>query len=212
MKTKVFIILAMFLWGVVLWPLPAEAVLITIEIEAVVDSVTDDGNYLEGQISPGDTITGWYIYDTSTLDTNPSPNGGHYEHYTLPSGIFLSVGGFDFETDPANVNFLVEIENDHPPEDNYFLLSPNNTTLPNGTSVNEISWWLNDPTGSALSSDALPTIAPVLEDWQSNTLIISGPGGHGPGFGIWAHVTSAVPEPASIILLGLGGLLIRKRQ
>jgi hypothetical protein len=126
-----------------------------------------------------------------------------------PHGIFLSVSGFDFETDPTNVDFLVEIENDHPPDDNYLLRSYNNIPLSNGTLVAHISWWLYDPTGSALSSTDLPVTAPVLTDWQSNHLDIHGEKGT---FGFSAHVISAVPEPATLSLFGLVGLLLRKRR
>jgi len=213
MKTKLFAILAMVMWGLVLWPLSANADLITIEIEAIVDRVSDDGNFLEGQISPGDLITGFYIYESTTPDSSPSVTIGRYEHSTPPHGIFLNVGGFNFETDTSNVDFCIDIINNSISgglHDGYGLLSYNNLPLYNGVLVDTISWWLEDSSATALSSDELPTTAPVLEDWKSYFLIIRG-SGH-PTFDIWAHVTSAIPEPVSIILFGMGGLLIRKRR
>ena len=57
--------------------LPAQAELITIEIEAVVDGVGDPDGYLEGQISPGDIITGFYTYESTTPDSIPSATVGH---------------------------------------------------------------------------------------------------------------------------------------
>lgn len=45
----------------------AQATLITIQIEGVVDSVSDDYGYLEGKIKPGDIITGFYTYESTTL-------------------------------------------------------------------------------------------------------------------------------------------------
>jgi hypothetical protein len=189
--------------------------LITIEIEAVVDSVMDDGNYLEGKINPGDTITGFYIYESTTPDSSPLDTVvGHYYHYAPPAGILLTVGGFEFMTDPNNIKFEMLIVNDNPSgHDIYAFGSSNNLPLSNGVTVGDISFQLNDPTGSVFSSDALPTTAPVLDDWQENILNIGGgPGGHGQSFGILGHVTSAVPEPASIILLGLSGLLLRKQR
>ena len=189
---------------------PARAALITIEIEAVVDYVEDRGpgdGYLDGMIGLGDIITGFYTYESTTPDTNPLERAGRYEHTTPPHGIFLSVGGFDFQTNPASVDFVIAIENDHPPDDNYFLLSGNNLPLSNGAPLDEISWLLNDPTGSALSSAQLPITAPVLSEWESNILMF----GADRLYGITAHVTSAIPEPATIILLGMGGLFLRKR-
>jgi len=191
---------------------PAEASLITIEIEAIVDSVDDSGNYLEGQINPGDIITGSYTYESSTPDSSPSdPIVGHYYNYSPPAGISLTVGAFDFATDPENVYFLVGIVNDNPSgHDIYWIHSYNNLALFNGTSVDHISWQLNDPTASVFSNDSLPATPPVLDDWQS----IYGLRLHGERYGyiLDAHVTSAIPEPATILLFTLGGLLLRKRS
>ena len=156
----------------------AEATLITIEIEAVVDSVEDLGDgagYLEGNIEVGDIITGSYTYESTMPDSDPSsPSIGRYEHHTPPCGIFLSVGGFEFRTDPANVDFLVEVANNHPwfdPDinrDNYLLRSYNNLPLYNGVPINHIMWQLDDYSGNAISSDTLPVTAPVLEDWPDS--------------------------------------------
>jgi len=214
MKAEKIMIIILVTCGLVFWPIPAEATLITIEIEAVVDAVGDDGNYLEGKINPGDLITGFYIYETTTPDSSPDdPVQGNYWHYASPAGIALTVGGVNFMTDPFNIEFRVVIRNNTPSgNDIYGVESSNNLPLPNGTSVNEISWVLNDSTGSALSSDALPTTAPVLDNWQTNILNIGGgPGGHGQSFGILGHVTSAIPEPATVLIFGLGGLFLRKR-
>jgi hypothetical protein len=208
MKAGKIIPIVLAVCGLVFWPLPANATLITIQIEAVVDSVQDYGNYLEGQINPGDIITGYYIYESTTPDSNPSLDVGDYEHYISPFGIFLSVSGFDFETDPTNVDFFVEVVNNYPSGDYYLVGSSDNLSLSNGTLVDRISWQLDDYTGYALSSDALPTTPPALDDWQSNILNISGD----RTFGIWAHVTSAVPEPTTFLLLSLGSLLLRKRN
>lgn len=196
-----------------LWPPGAQAALVTIQIEAVVDSVQDEGNYLEGKIGVGDIITGWYRYDSSTPDTNPSPNVGDYEHFVSPYGIFLSVGGFDFETDPANMNFLVEIINDSISgglHDSYIVRSYGNLPLSNGASVDHISWILTDSSAGALSSDALPTTAPILDEWQS----VYGLRLHGERarYGIDATVTWAIPEPVTILFLGVGGLFLRKQR
>ncbi len=190
----------------------ADAYPVTIFIEAEVDSVGDSGNYLEGKINVGDTITGYYTYESTTSDIDPSIYIGRYEHYTSPYGISLSAGGFVFKTDHDNVDFIVSVGNAGGPytSDDYVTVSNNNIDLPNGTGVTKISWNLSDSTCAALSSDALPLTAPFLSDWQSNILNISG-GEKGASFGIWANVTSAVPEPSTILLLGLGVFFIKKR-
>ncbi len=189
-----------------------QAEIIIIGIEATVDYVDDPCNVFEGSITPGDIVTGTYMYDSDTEDSNPLSTVGDYWHYDSPFGISLTVGGFDFRTDPDNVNFLVEIINDGALEDDgYVLQSYYNLPLPNGVPVGHISWQLNDPSGQALSSTALPITAPVLNDWDQP-------------FGLYfetrrqffvrSYVTSAVviPEPASLLLLSLGCLVLRRKN
>jgi len=189
---------------------PVNAELITIQIEAVVDTVEDEGNYLEGQILPGNIITGYYTYESSTEDTNPSSQVGDYWHYSSPYGVFLSVDDFSFQTDFSNVEFIVEVINDYPSGDGYLFRSYNNLNLPNGILVDHISWSLNDDTSNAISSDSLPLAVPVLSDWQSgNDLRIDGERG---GYIIDAHVTSAIPEPATVLLFCFGIALIKRRR
>jgi len=207
---KILTIMVVCFSGLIFRLAPAQAALITIEIEAVVDSVDDPFGYLEGKIIVGDIITGSYTYDSLTPDSNPWPTLGRYEYHAPPYGIFLSVGGFEFETNPGNVDFFISIENDHPPDDNYLVRSHNNLPLSNGTLIGGISWLLNDPTGNALSSTDLLTTAPVLDDWGFNRLTVNG-GTPAIPFGILSHVTSAIPEPGTIMLLGLGGLMLRRR-
>lgn len=129
---------------------PAQSTYITIGITGVVDYVEDLGEgdgYLDGLIGVGDSITGYYTYDTDTPDTNPLSYIGTYNYYSSPSGIFLNIGSFSFRTDLTNVNFLIEITNDYPPNDDYLVRSYINLPLSNGSPVGRISWWLNNPDG-----------------------------------------------------------------
>jgi hypothetical protein len=210
-RTKVGIIAVILLLGS-FWPGVAEGYWITIEIEAVVDGVDDPDGYLGGQVNPGDIITGSYTYESTTPDSTPlDPIVGHYYHYVPPAGVSLSVGGFTFETDPANVEFLVGIVNDNQSGDDIYLLgSYNNLPLTNGSPVDRISWQLNDPTGSAISSDVLLTDPPILDQWESIIgLRLVGEKG---AYIVDAHVTSAVPEPATYLLLTIGGIVLIRRK
>lgn len=175
------------------------------------DSIWDEGNYLEGRIRPGDIITGWYTYDSSTPDSSPSDMvQGNYWYYDSPAGLSLTVDGFTFETDPEDVEFRIAIRNDITPwgGDIYAIGSSNNLYVANDILVESITWQLYDPVGNALTSDSLPTMPPVLDDWESNLLRISGC----RTFGISAHVTSAIPEPTTILLLGLATIFLRNRK
>jgi len=192
-----------------------QATIITINLTAEVTQVDDlaDG-LLEGQVNVGDTITGSYTYDSTTPDSNPLEAVGSYEHSSPPYGINLSVGGFVFQTDPDNVYFLVTIRNNHLGCDGYSVRSYNNLSLSNGVWVEHISWQLDDYTATALSSTDLPTTPPVLEDWAYSPAQLGIELGSKGYAGLYGEVTSVelVPEPGTVFLLGLGGLVLIRRR
>jgi len=204
---------------------PAGATPISIDITATISTIGDSDGLLTGHIGVGDIIQGTYIYETTTADTNVLSEVGDYRHTTAPFGITLEVNGYVFRTDPGNVDFLVEICNDHNNNhDAYLLRSYNNLfdiSVPTpdfpGYIDNHISWQLSDfVTHTALASTAgtaLPVMPPVLSDWPSPyRMTISSQQYYGgtQSFYILADVTSAVlsptsvTEPATMLLLGLG--------
>jgi hypothetical protein len=187
----------------------AQAELITIKISGYVTSVSDDNKHFGGQIAFGTPITGTYTYDSATLDSNPSLTVGDYQNNNSSTGISLNVGGFNFKTDPTNVNFLVEILNDDGiiPVDAYLLRSYHNLPLSNGTLVQYINWDIHDYTAMALSSDSLPLGAPDLSELSDNALSIF----RDRDYGITATITSATPEPTTAFLLGFGMMLAGKK-
>jgi len=208
-KKTILSLVVILVCGMAFFAPMAQAELITINITATVNYLEDFGNYLEGKIHVGDTITGSYTYESTTPDTNPfdDPTVGDYWHYAQPAGISLTVGGFDFKTDPTNVNFLASIGNNHSGRDVYLMRSYNNLSLSNGTGVDYISWQLDDHTQTAFSSDVLPATAPILSQWQFNNLRIDRVG----DYLIDAQVTNAIviPEPTTLLLLLLGAVAIK---
>jgi hypothetical protein len=177
---------------------------ITIKIVATVTRISDSHNLLGGAIHANDTITGKYIYDTGVTDSEPDPNIGLYLYTSSPYGIEVNAGNFVFKTDSNNVYFAIAIYNNwsvygFPPEDDFDLGSLNNLPLSNGLLVTSLEWDLTDTTATAISSDALPTTAPVLADWNSGQgVFIEGKSPSNPSqtFDIWAYVTEATKNNA----------------
>ena len=168
MYSKLLILLTVFFWVVGYNKVYAEPICIAITAE--VAYVDDYGDILDGAINVDDVITGVYVYESTTPDTNSASTVGDYWHTTAPFGITLNAGGLIFSTDPNNVEFLVEIVNDHGSpmaRDNYLLRSYSNIFDVGSNIETHIAWQLDDPTTTALSSQTLPTLPPVLTDWQS---------------------------------------------
>jgi hypothetical protein len=86
------------------------ATVIEIGLTAEIKSINDPCGVLSG-LSIGDIMTGSYTYDSDTPDTNPLGTVGDYEHFSTPYGINLSAGGFVFQTNPDNIDFLLEVCN-----------------------------------------------------------------------------------------------------
>jgi hypothetical protein len=196
-----------------LWTTSASAEIVTIGLSAEITYITPHDEWLNEQFDIGDVITGVYRYDSSTPDSFPSnPRSGVYQYYTAPYGIYLSAGDFAFQTDPVNVDFFVGIY-DRPDGDNYLLRSYSNLPLPNDLIVWHISWQLDDYSGTALSSDMLPTTPPVLEDWEYDSGLMIQLGDKG-GLTLGAEVSSVelVPEPSTLLLLAFGGLAVLRRR
>ncbi len=150
-------------------PDPVDPPTVTIELVAIIASVSDGNNLLGGNIEVGNHITGTYTYDPTAEDENALATLGDYRHDSSPYGIFLDINGYKFETDLDNVDFLVELTNDHstPPRDNYLLRSYNNADVLLNLSVDHISWQLDDPNAIKLTSTDLTSEPPVLAGWTS---------------------------------------------
>lgn len=150
-------------------PDPEAPPTVTIELVAIIASVSDSDNLLGGNVEVGDLITGTYTYDPTTVDESTLATVGDYRHDSSPYGIFLDINGYEFKTDLNDVDFLVELLNDHgtAPKDAYLLRSYNNAHVYLGLSVGHISWQLDDPSAVKLTSTELTSEPPVLAGWTS---------------------------------------------
>ena len=117
---KLLLSLAIALVAGVVWTPPsATCAQIGIEIRATVSFIEDPDNLLNNTVHTGDIIRGVYSYNSFAVDSNPLPQVGDYHYMTAPNGIRLRVNGITFATDPADVDFLLEVVNNYENSDNY---------------------------------------------------------------------------------------------
>ncbi len=202
------------------------AVPVIIGIEAKVLTVDDSQGLLLGKIEPGDLVTGQYVFDSEAPDTDyvhgsASDTVGRYRYYSGNYGFTLASGGLIFRSDPDNLDFLIEIVNDHGaiPRDNYNVRSYENLDLYPGVTVSHIHWQLDDDSAAALDSDALLLTAPVLADWPDTWVHLTfegglDSGGRSSGYFVRSEVTSAyiIPEPCTMSLIALGAVILLREN
>jgi hypothetical protein len=190
----------------------APAEIVKIELTAEITYVDPYHQWLNENFKLGDIITGSYTYDTSAPDQNPSSAIGYYLFSEPPSGVVLTVNQFVFQTNPDDVDFLLCLEDNIYGGDYLSLISRRNVTSADGILFNSIGLGFYDYSGKALSGDTLSRMPPVLADWEQ-PVDLTLEFGVRSGPILRAKLTSAVPEPSSIFLLGLGAfLLIRRRR
>ena len=217
-------------------PRPAAAALITVNYEATVTTVSGTPFGLSPAV--GTVARGFFTYNTDTPDTLPGdPQRGNYPH-VLGGGAFraelpgLVVTGSDtplveiFRTrtpPPLSINADSFFYRDGPPGGG--VLSRNGTPDPGISLLINIATGVNTGLPPVFSSDALPDpfppafSPPFLPGAFFTTFTLSDGGGtlqlRFTSVSQQAQPpTAAVPEPASLALLGLGaaGVLGYRRQ
>src|ERR1044071_9042759 len=105
--------------------LSARAELKNFAFQGVITEINDLGFVLDGSITNGTPFKGFYIFETTTPDSNDDPTVGDYEYTNSTYGVVVGIGNYVFRTNPQHVDFLIEVVN-RIDDDNYLLLSYNN--------------------------------------------------------------------------------------
>lgn len=199
-----------------------QAAIITVEVEGIVNSIGTQGGFsLDGSIDIGSLMTGSCSYDTQTSDLG----SGSYAMISIS----MTVGNYTFTHDPMA------------PDPAYFTvytvdpvyiasgdaLRFDGTVYIDGSpkTYDDITWgwtYLELFNLWTSSSEYIPTDAlPDLDSWPELSVFdirrAFQTRFYGEGddyFGIYGDVTSLtiVPEPSTLLLLGLGVLMLRKKN
>ena len=192
----------LFLFAMVGGFLAARAAVRNFTFEGQVTYVTDFGFELDGSVTNGSPVKGFYIYDDSVADQNTDSTVGDYHYTNGVSGMTVRVGNYVFRTNPDHVDFLLEVVNRD--RDSYLIRSYHNVTS-TGLRIDEMAWQLDDASGTALTSDAIPRSAPNLLAYPDTMFGLSVDGGF-DGYFIRAMISSVtvttpvIPNPPEVTI------------
>ncbi|MBN2456153.1 MAG: PEP-CTERM sorting domain-containing protein [Sedimentisphaerales bacterium] len=223
MKKRIFNIILVFFLCSVLDGL-ARGEIITIEVTGIVNSIGESGFNTDGSVSIGSVMTGFCTYDIETPDLVDSEYVGEYELLSLS----MTIGNYTFTHDTLSSEypfFRVGVV-----DPTFWAYSPeamfDGTVYLDGVprEYDDIFWknrevvlldlWTSS--SEFIPDDSLPTSLPdisVFDMRNSFGLVFRDYDGH--LFGVSGEITSwnLIPEPATILLFGLGSLIFTvKRQ
>ena len=166
---------------------PASASLVTVAFTGTITQVPIDDIF--GDIAPGDSLQGAYTYDTAAVDLIPTAGTGSYS-FTAPLGLTATINAHTFDaTGELNIAIVDSFI------DFYTVLAQNQAA---GLTI---GLTLQDNSGTALLSDQLPAIAPLLTNFTQATFQLSFKldGAELQADGQLDSLTN-VPEPGSFLL------------
>lgn len=179
---------------------------VTWEFAGAITFVSDENDFLGGAVTVGSAFSGSYTFESTTPDGSPDdPTRGTYsDAITTLSG---QVGTVSFFGAVGTVNRLTIFDDLSISDSDQYGISVDIELL--GKTV-VFRWILFDATASVFSDDSLPLSPPDLGSFYTRRLDIFSESETNPFF-LSGQLTSLVPEPGMLLLLGVGALALAKR-
>lgn len=206
---KVELILAVLMITTFATVLNAE--IITFAFSGTVTEVEDPCEILDPSIIVGSAFNGSYTFNSDAIDRNPDPRWGRYGGSQAVPDVFsmsVVVGNKVFEPiRSASISVDDEVT--------YDSYGVHVGIDPEAFDYAAVELFLGGE-ADFLDSDSLPITPPLLEETFSSVLGISYMSVLNPFSNVLVGGTlsslTLVPEPTTILVLALGGLLLRKRR
>jgi hypothetical protein len=149
---------------------------VKVNVRARVKWMDDPANILNGQVQVGDVFEGSYSYDSSTPGQPLASNQMRYYMTGSMTQLRLASGPTVFETQtPDSWSFVDVTASDlSQGPDGIQMGYGSLRALPNGATVQHVSFRFYEPSGSAPITTALPTTAPNLQHWWERSMHIGG--------------------------------------
>ncbi len=221
MPYRRLITLSVFCVALAIASSPAGAVLVDVEVRAVVTVVDDVGGVLGGAIVVDDDLVASLTYETSVSDVfDADPTIGLYGQPVPPGAFEVEVAGFTLGTSISTYSLIVY--DDSPVFGGHDVLSllqeAFSYPFPGIAGVTIVSVTINmvDESSTAFSDDGIPAGPPSHLDFPNNRMLsINGCADTGldgnfctsEKFRIGAEI-NFVPEPATGAAAALLGLLV----
>jgi hypothetical protein len=180
-----------------------------------------EGNSHGGFFNVGTPVTGWYSFNTNSPDFNPDPQTIQTYSVGSPYSFGIEINGIKFSTERVSMMF----SNNNWGEDAYRVNSTQDPLTPSKyfqglENVNTISGvlYLVDYSMTYYSGSQayVQLTTPDLSEFNTQRVSLWGtlPGGGPTEFFTTAQINElyAVPEPGTILLLGLGAALLRRKK